>query len=72
MTALTPMERRVFDVLDGEFERPHVIAQRAKITTISPSETASKFCISLVRKGLAEKGGTSTFPRWRKKPEPQP
>lgn len=72
MSKLTPMERRVLDALAGEFERPYAIAMRARITTISPSETASKFCIALVRKGLAEKGGTPMYPKWRRKTEPTP
>jgi len=64
---MTPREKQVFDALTEAFERPDAIARRAKIYTSSPRETASKYCISLVKRGLAEKGGTPMHPMWRRR-----
>lgn len=64
---LTPRQHQVLVALADEFERPSVIAHRAGIHTVSPAETASKFCIQLVKLGLAEKGGSPMFPRWRRR-----
>jgi hypothetical protein len=71
MIRLTPREQQVYDALDVVFDRPDVIARRVGITTRSPRETASKFCIRLVRLGLAERAGQKQFPQWRRLPFPQ-
>lgn len=63
---LTPREKQVLDVLTETFERPWKIADKAGITTMSRGETAAHFCIRLVKKGLAEKGGSPMFPEWRR------
>lgn len=63
---LTPMQQRVFDVLTDVSVSPYVIADRAKIRTISPKETASKYCIQLVKIGLAERTGSAMYPSWRR------
>lgn len=63
---LTPREQQVYDALMDYVESPGVIARRAKIHTISPSETASKYCNSLSKKGLAIRGGTPMHPKWRR------
>jgi hypothetical protein len=63
---LTPRETEVYNALTNEPDWPGVIANRAGIRTISRSETAAKFCIALVRKGLAKKHGTAMFPKWSK------
>lgn len=64
---MTPRQKQVLDALTENFEHPDRIASRARITTASPRETASKYCIQLVKLGLAEKGGSAMFPRWRRK-----
>lgn len=69
MSNLTPRQQQVFNVLTDEFEWPGTIARRADISTSSPAETASKYCIQLVKLGLAEKGGKPMFPMWRKRPD---
>jgi len=63
---LSMRQQQVFDVLTNAFQRPWAIAQAAGITTTSPGETAAKFCIQLVKLGLAEKGGSPMFPEWRR------
>lgn len=67
---LSEREREIYAVLDDKFERPHRIAVKAKIRTTSPAETASTYCIRLVKKGLAEKGGSPMFPEWRRAQPP--
>lgn len=67
-TVLTERQQQVLSALTDAFEGPRIIANRAKITTSSPGETAAKFCIQLVALGLAEKGGSPQFPKWRKMP----
>lgn len=61
---LTPRERQVLDVLTIEPLSAYEIARRANITTVSRSETAAKFCIALVKKGLAVKSGWRQYPKW--------
>lgn len=61
---LTPRETEVYYALTSEPSWPGIIAGRAGIRTVSRSETAAKYCISLVRKGLAKKHGTAMFPKW--------
>ncbi len=63
---MTPRQQQVLFNLSDEFESPDAIARKAGIYTTSPRETAAKFCIQLVKLGLAEKGGTPMFPRWRR------
>ena len=65
-TNLTPRQAQILSVLTEDFESPDTIARRAMIFTSSPRETAANFCRQLVKLELAEKGGTSMFPRWRK------
>jgi hypothetical protein len=65
-TNLTPRQAQVLKALDDEFARPDLIAARAGVRTSSPRETAAKYCIQLVTLGLAEKGGTPAYPKWRK------
>lgn len=65
---LTPRQKQVLGALTDEFDWAGAIARRAGITTTSPSETAAKFCIQLVKLGRAEKGGTPMFPKWRRAP----
>lgn len=62
---LTERQRQVFDVLTAEWQSAWKIASAAKITTSSPSETASKFADQLVKLDLAEKGGHRSAPTWR-------
>lgn len=64
---LTLRQRQVYDALTNNFKSGSQIAQDAKIFTYSPAETASKFAIQLTKLGLAEKGGTRSAPRWRRK-----
>ena len=65
---MTGMQKIVYDVLTDQFKSPDEIAHLAGIHTISPRETASRYCIQLTKDGRAEKGGTGMFPRWRLKP----
>lgn len=65
---LTARQYQVFNALEDKFASSALIANRAGIHTISKSETAAKFCIQLVKLGLAEKGGTRAFPTWRRAP----
>lgn len=65
---LTSRQKQVLDALTNEFESGYTIARLAVIATASPKETASRFCIQLVKLGLAEKGGTPMFPKWRRSP----
>ena len=66
---LTPRQKQVYEALPFvDFEHPGIIARKAGVRTISSSETAAKFCIQLVKLGLAEKGGTRMFPLWRRAP----
>lgn len=66
---LTPSQARVFAVLTDEPQRPDSIARAAGFhSRVSPRETAAKFCIQLVKLGLAEKAGTQRFPMWRRVP----
>lgn len=65
-TRLTPRQQTVLDALTDEMSTPDQIARRARITTVSPRETASNFCRQLVKLGLAEKGGSAMFPVWRR------
>jgi hypothetical protein len=64
---LTPRQQQVYDVLTSDFQSSSVIGQKADLRTMSNRETAAKFCIILTKLGLAERGGTRTFPLWRKK-----
>jgi len=63
---MTPMQQRVFNALQDEFDVPFAIAHRAKITTISPTETAAKICRQLTKMGLAEECGSRMYPTWRR------
>lgn len=64
---LTERQRQVLDVLSSDWRSAWEIANAAKITTSSPSETASKFADQLVKLALAEKGGQRSAPTWRRK-----
>lgn len=64
---LTPRQQQIFDALDEEPRNPYEVANRAKIRTVSPYETASTFCRQLVKLGLAERCGTHMHPAWRRK-----
>ncbi len=66
---LTERQRQVLDVLSSDWQSAWEIANAAKITTSSPSETASKFADQLVKLALAEKGGQRSAPTWRRKIE---
>lgn len=61
---LTPREQQILAALTSEPSCSWEIARRAGIHTMSRGETAAKFCISLTKKGLAEKHGTRMFPKW--------
>jgi hypothetical protein len=52
---LTPMEAKVFDALTDMPEGPRTIANRAGLTNVHKAEAGAKYCISLVKKGLAER-----------------
>jgi hypothetical protein len=65
---MTLRQMQVYGGLTHEFDYAGVIARRAGIYTTSPSETAAKFCIQLVKLGMAEKGGSRMFPKWRRAP----
>ena len=69
---LTFRQSQILNGLTDEFASAGVVARRAGIHTISPSETAAKFCIQLVKLGLAEKGGERQYPMWRKKAKATP
>ena len=64
---MTPRQNHIYEALTDDFDHPDVIARRAKITTVSPRETASKFGIQLTKLGKAERGGSKQFPQWRRK-----
>ena len=61
---LTPREAQVYEALSAYPEWPHQIAQRAGIRSMSMGEAGARYCISLVKKGLAEKHGTRMHPKW--------
>lgn len=63
---LTKMQQAVYSALDVVPAWPGQIAQRAGIRTISPSETAAKFCRHLVKMGLAKRTGSSMHPKWHR------
>lgn len=65
-TNLTPRQEQTLMALTDQFETPDLIASRAGINTYSPRETAAKYCIQLVKLGLAEEGGAPHYPKWRK------
>lgn len=69
---LTKRELQVYNVLGDTFQSPYRIADAAGLRTTSPKETASRYCIRLVSKGFAEKGGTPMFPEWRRAPAKGP
>jgi len=69
---LSEREQQVFDVLTWEPMRAGQIASAAGFKTISPRETAAKYAIQLVAKGLATRHGTRSFPRWALSTPPIP
>lgn len=66
---VTPREAQVYAALSAFPEWPHQIAQRAGIRSMSMGEAGARYCISLTKKGLAEKHGTRTSPKWARKAE---
>jgi hypothetical protein len=54
---LPPAQRQVLTALTNEFSGPDAIVKRAGIRTISPRQTAARYCADLVKLRLAEKGG---------------
>lgn len=69
VSKLSPRIRMVLDALDDEFRIPSDIARRAGLPTRDRTEIAMGACATLEGQGLAERGGTRGFPRWRRKPQ---
>jgi hypothetical protein len=63
---VTPTEAAIFMALSGEPEPSYAIARKAGLKNMNRGETAAKFCISLTKKGLAQKHGSRMFPMWSK------
>jgi hypothetical protein len=61
---VTPTEARVYEALTAEPMWSAIIADRAKIRSMSMGEAGARYCISLTKKGLAKKHGTRSFPKW--------
>lgn len=64
---VTPREKQVYEALSMFPEWPHQIAQRAGIRSMNMGEAGARYCISLTKKGLAEKHGTRMSPKWSRK-----
>jgi hypothetical protein len=64
---LTPTEARVFDALTDIPESPRSIAIRAGLTNIHQAEAGAKYCIALVKKGLAERTINRGIRTWARK-----
>lgn len=64
---LTARQQQVYDALTNDWACSYDVAKRAGIRTQSPTETAARHCIALVKMGLVERGTARWFANWRKK-----
>jgi hypothetical protein len=64
---LTPIEAKVFDALTDIPEGPGTIAERAGLTNMHKAEAGARYCIALVKKGLAERTINRGVRTWARK-----
>ena len=65
-SALTPKQYQVFAVLTDQPQTPDRIARACEIGTQAPRESASRYCLQLLDRGLAERVGMPMHPKWKR------
>ena len=66
LTRLNPGQKHVLEIIGTEWVSLDQLAEAYTLPSFSRRETAARHANSLVKSFLLEKGGTRSFPQWRR------